>query len=67
MVLVGISELIFEILGSDGRTHAVGDLIVEFVNDRIEPSCLQFCVVSIVALDEVLYLSTLDWVDEDSI
>ena len=40
MVIVGISKLILEILGSDGRTHVVGDLVVEFVENRIDISCL---------------------------
>ena len=53
MVILGISELILEILDSDGHTHAVGDLVVKIVKDRINPSGLQFCVASIEALDEV--------------
>ena len=67
MVIVGISKLILEIIGGDVPTHAVGDLIVEFVNDRIDTSGLKFCVASIVALDKVFYLSTLDGVDKDGI
>ena len=67
MVIVGISELILEILGGDGRTHAVGDLVVEFVNDWIDLSGLKFCVASIVDLHKMFCLSTLDGVDEDCI
>ena len=33
MVIMDISKLIPEVLGGDGRTHGVGDLIVEFVKD----------------------------------
>ena len=50
-VIVGISKLILEILGGDGPTHAIGDLVVKFVKDRIDPSGLQFCVASIAPLD----------------
>ena len=47
MVIMGISELILDILGSDGHAHAVGDLVVKFVKDRIDTSGLQFGVASI--------------------
>ena len=67
MVIVGISELIVEILGSDGRTHAVGDIVVKFVKHGIDTSKLQFGVASIVALDEVFCLSTLNGVEKDGI
>ena len=67
MVIIGISELILEILGGDGCTHAVGDLIVNFAKDGIDTSGLQFRVASIVVFDEVFCLSTLGWVDEDCI
>ena len=40
MVIVGISKLILEILGSDGRTHVVGDLVVKFVKHGIDTSGL---------------------------
>ena len=60
MVIMCISKLILEIFGGDGHMHAVGDLVVKFVKDRIDSSCLQFGVVqSIVTLDEVFCLSTL--------
>ena len=64
---VGISELILESLGRDGRTHAVGDLVVKFVKHGIDTSGLQFGVASILALDEVFCLSNLDGMDKDGI
>ena len=36
MVIVGVSELILDILGGDGRRHGVRDLVVEFVKDWID-------------------------------
>ena len=63
MVIVGISKLILEILGGDGRTHAVEVLVVKFVKEGIDTSSLQFGVASIVALDEVFSLLTLDGMD----
>ena len=66
-MIVGISVLILEILGSDGHTYAVGDLVVEFVKDWIDPNSLQLGIASIVPFDEVFGLPTLDWVDEDCI
>ena len=59
MVIVGISELILEILGGDSRTHGVRDLVVEFVRDWINSQGLQFGVASIVPFDEVFCLPTL--------
>ena len=67
VVIVGISELILEIFGSDGRTHGIRDLVVEFVNDYIDSCSLQFGVASIVPFDEVVCLPTLDWVNEDCV
>ena len=60
MVIVGIDELILEVLGGDGRTHGVGDLAVEFVKDWIYSCSLQFSVAGIVPPNEVVCLPTLD-------
>ena len=67
MVIVGISELIFEVIGGDGRTHGVGDLVVEFVQGWIDSCSLQFGVASIVPINEVVYLPTPDWMDKDCV
>ena len=67
MVVVGCSELKLEILGSDGHTHALGDIVVEFVNHGIDTSGLQFGIASIVALYQVFGLSTLDGAYKDFI
>ena len=67
MVIVGIIELILEILGGGGCTHVVGDLVVEFVKHRIDTSGLQFGVASIIALGEMFCLSILDGIDKDGI
>ena len=40
MAIVGVSELILEILGDDGRAHGVGDLVVKFAKDRIDSRAL---------------------------
>ena len=67
MVIASISELKLEILGSDGHTHAVGGLIVEFMEISIDISCLQFDVASIVTLDQVVVFSTFHRMDKDGI
>ena len=64
-VIMGIGELILEALGGDGCTHGVRDLVVEFVKDWIDSHSLLFGVASIVPLNEVVYLPTLDWMDKD--
>ena len=63
MVIVCISKLIFELLGSDGCAHGIGDFIVKFVQDWIDPSGLQFCIASVVLLNEVVGLPALDRMD----
>ena len=60
MVITGINDLILEVLGGDGPTHGVGDLVVKLVHDWIDSCSLQFGVVSIVPLNEVVCLPTLD-------
>ena len=59
--------MILEILSGDGRMRAVRDLVVKFVKHRIDTNGLKFCVASIVALDQVFCLSTLDGMDKDYI
>ena len=61
MVIIGVSELIHEVLGGDGRTHGIRDLVVKFVKDWIDSRSLQFGIASILLLDEVVCLPTLDW------
>ena len=65
MVSVGISELILEVFGGDGRTHGVRDLVVNFVKDWINSHSLQFGIASIVPFNEMVCLPTLDWMDKD--
>ena len=67
MVIVGINKLILEVLGTDGHTHGVRDLVVEFVKDWIDSRSLQFGVASIAPFDEVVCLPTLDWMDMDCV
>ena len=67
MVIMGISELIFGSLGSDGCMHGVRDLVVEYVKDWIDSRGMQFGVASIVSFNEVFCLPTLDRVDKDCI
>ena len=45
--------------------QGVGDLVVEFVKDWVDPCSLQFCIASIVPLNEVFYLLALDWMDKN--
>ena len=65
VVIVSICKLMLEILGGDGRTYGVRDLVVEFVKDWIDSRGLQFCIARIVPFDEVFCLPTFDWVDKD--
>ena len=67
MVIMGVSKLILEIFGGDGRTHGVRDFVVEFVKSWIDSCSLQLGVASIVPLNEVVGMSTLDWMDKDCI
>ena len=67
MAIVGIVEWILEVLGGDGCTHGVGDLVVKFVKDWIDSRSLQFGVSSIVPLSEVVCLPTLDCMDKDCV
>ena len=67
MVIMGIGELILEILGGDGRAHGVEDLIGGFVKDWVDPCSLQFCIASIVPLNEVFCLPVLDWMNKDCV
>ena len=66
-VIVGIGELILEVLGGDGHVYGVGDLVVEFVKDWDDPYSLQFGIASIVPLNEVFCLPALNWMDKDCI
>ena len=67
MVIAGVSELILEILGSDGDTHGVGDLVVEYVKDWVYSCSLQFGLASIVPINEMVCLPSLDWMDKDCV
>ena len=67
MVIVSIGKLILEVLGSDGGMHGVGDLIVEFVQDWVDSCGLQFCIASVVPLNDVIGLPTHDWMDKDGV
>ena len=67
MVIVGISELMLEILCGEGRTHGVRDLVVKFVKDWVDSCSLQFGVASIVPFNEVVRLPTFDWMDKDCV
>ena len=67
MVIVGISELILELLGGDGCSHGIGDLVVKFVEDWIDAGGLQFCIAGVVPLNKVVGLPALDRMDEDGV
>ena len=67
MVIVSISELILELLGSDGHAHGIGDLVVKFVKDGIDSRSLQFCIASVVSLNEVVGLPDLDRIYKDCV
>ena len=67
MVIVGISELILELLGGDGCAHGIGDLVVKFVKDLIDPCSLQFCIASVVPFNKVVGLPALDRMNKDCI
>ena len=67
VVITNIGELILEVLGSNGCTHTVRNLVVEFVENMSYVSCFEFGEASIVTLDKVLCLSSFDGVDKDSV
>ena len=39
MVIMSISKLILEVLGGNGRTYAVGNIVAKFVENRSYAGC----------------------------